>query len=157
MACSSSKIFAAQAFSMNFCLQLLFSRSHLLDCVFFFLAPVGFFSPPHQDLLHHWHWSGPSEAQPAGGCDPFPHWRGAWPGMWVPGTKRALLGFSCTHHRGEGTVTNWLVSDWAPVAPAHTGRTKLKPRLIHTWKWAEVSLSCRHQRIFFFLHFKAVT
>lgn len=118
--------------------------------VVFFFAPVGFFPPLHQDLLHHRHWSRPSEAQPAGGCDPFPHRRGAWPGMWVPGTKRALLGFSCTHHGAEGTVTNWLVSDWAPVAPAHTSRTKLKPRLIHMWKWTEVPLSCHHQRIFLF-------
>lgn len=117
--------------------------------LWFLFALAGFFSPPHQDLLHHRHWSWPSEAQPAGGCDPFPHWRGTWPGMWVPGTKRALLGFSCTHHRGEGTVTNWLVSDWAPEAPAHTGRTELKPSLIHMWKWAEDPLPCFHQRIFF--------
>lgn len=121
--------------------------------LWFLFALLGFFALSHQDLLHHWHWSWPQEAQPAGGCHPFPHWRGAWPGMWVPGTERALLGFSCTHHKGEGTVTKWLVTDWTPVALAETGRTELKPRLIHKWKWAEDP--CLRQRIFF--HFKADT
>lgn len=123
--------------------------------LWFLFALAGCFSPPHQDLLHHWHWSRPPEAQPAGGCDPFPHRRGTWPGMWVPGSERALLGFSCTHHGGRGDCDR-LVADWAPVAPAHTGRTELKPSLIHTWKWAEDPLPCLCQRILFF-HFKAIT
>lgn len=148
-----SEDFADQGFLLTFFSQLLSSKAIVL--LWFLFALLDLFSPSHQDLLHHRHRSRPPEAQPAGGCDPFPHWRGAWPGMWVPGTESALLGFSCTHHKWEGTVTKWLVSDWAPVALAYTGRTELKPRLIHKWKWAEDPPPCLHQRIFF--QFKADT